>query len=57
MNRKLVGGIAVLIAAIAVVLFVRHRHEPGKASAPPTGSSSRAKIDLKIPTTTPTQRE
>ena len=57
MNRKLVGGIAVLIAAIAVVLFVRHRHEPGKASAPPAGTSSRAKIDLKIPTTTPTQRE
>lgn len=57
MNRKLVGGIAVLIVAIAVVLFVRHRHEPGNAAPSPAGSSSRAKIDLKIPTTTPTQSE
>src|SRR3569623_1051707 len=57
MNRKLLGGVAVLIVAIAVVLFVRHRREPARSAPPPVAGGRSAKIDLKIPTTTPTQRE
>jgi uncharacterized GH25 family protein len=57
MNRKVLGGVAVLIVAIAVVLFVRHRHGAGTPAAPPAESHRSAKLDLKIPTSTPTQRE
>lgn len=56
--RKLVGGLAAVIVAIAVVFLVRHRRAPDQhAAAPPPTPSERAKLDLRVPSSTPSHRE
>ena len=56
--RKTLGGLTAVVVAIAVALFVRHRRTPDKhAGAPPPTPSERAKLDLRVPSSTPSHRE
>jgi uncharacterized GH25 family protein len=58
--RKILGGIAVLIVAVAVLLLIRHRHDAPTSGASPAApaASNRAKPGVRgVPETAPTQRE
>ncbi len=56
--RKTLGGLTAVVVGIAVALFVRDRRAPEKhAGAPPPSASEKAKLDLRVPSATPTNRQ
>jgi uncharacterized GH25 family protein len=51
MKRKLVGGIAVLLVAVAVIWWIKHRAEPAKT--PAAATHAQRSIKIAVPQTQP----